>query len=88
MGAAKASAHSGADIDRVCSEILNAYAVITRSRKYAGMAATPLSLSLDDISAYLKLKPLQIDPEEFDAAIFALEDADRAEWVRKQSKSD
>lgn len=50
------------------------------------MAATPLPLSLEDISAYLKQKPLQIDPEEFEAAIFALDDADRAEWERKQEK--
>lgn len=70
----------------MCSEILNAYSVITRSRKYAGMAATPLPLSLDDISAYLRLKPLQIDQEEFEAAIFALDDADRAEWQRGKEK--
>ncbi|WP_169712905.1 hypothetical protein [Mixta calida] len=48
------------------------------------MAATPLPLSLDDINVYLRMKPLQIDPEEFEAAIFALDDADRTEWERKQ----
>lgn len=47
------------------------------------MAATPLPLSLDDINVYLRMKPLQIDPE-FEAAIFALDDADRTEWERKQ----
>ncbi|MDU4288328.1 hypothetical protein [Mixta calida] len=51
------------------------------------MAATPLPLSLEDISAYLSHKPLQIDPEEFEAAIFALDDADRAEWERRQDKA-
>lgn len=75
------------DIDGVCTEILNAYAIITRGRKYAGMAATPLPLSLEDINAYLKQKPLQIDPEEFEAAIFALDDADRAEWESRQERT-
>lgn len=50
------------------------------------MAATPLPVSLQDISAYLRQKPLQIDPEEFEAAIFALDDADREEWERQQAK--
>ncbi len=70
----------------MCSEILGAYAIITRSRKYAGMAATPLPISLEDINAYLACKPLEIDRDEFEAAIFALDDADRAEWERKQDK--
>lgn len=74
------------ELDGVCSEILAAYAIITRSRKYAGMAATPLPVSLEDINTYLACKPLQIDREEFEAAIFALDDADRAEWERKQAK--
>lgn len=64
-----------------------AYAVITRGRRYAGMAATPLPVSLEDINAYLASKPLQIDRDEFEAAIFALDDADRAEWERKQAKT-
>jgi len=51
------------------------------------MAATPLPLNLDDINAYLSHKPLQIDSEEFEAAIFALDDADRAEWERKQGEN-
>lgn len=50
------------------------------------MAATPLPLSLDDIHTYLKQKPLQIDPEELEAAIFALDDADRAEWEKRNNK--
>lgn len=70
----------------MCSEILAAYAVITRGRKYAGMAATPLPIDLEDINTYLACKPLQIDREEFEAAIFALDDADRAEWERKQER--
>jgi hypothetical protein len=73
-------------IDGVCTEILNAYAVISRSRRYAGMVAAPLPLSLDDISSYLALNPLLIDREEFEAAIFALDDAAREEWEKKQDK--
>lgn len=51
------------------------------------MAATPLPISLEDINAYLSCKPIQIDRGEFEAAIFALDDADRAEWERKQDKA-
>lgn len=50
------------------------------------MAATPLPIDLEDINTYLACKPLQIDREEFEAAIFALDDADRAEWERKQER--
>ncbi|MBE5254510.1 hypothetical protein [Mixta mediterraneensis] len=50
------------------------------------MAATPLPIDLEDINTYLACKPLQIDRDEFEAAIFALDDADRAEWERKQAK--
>ena len=72
----------------MCSEILGAYAVITRGRKYAGMAATPLPISLEDINAYFACKPIQIDRDEFEAAIFALDDADRAAWKRKQGEAE
>lgn len=51
------------------------------------MAATPLPISLEDINAYLACKPLQIDRDEFEAAIFALDDADHAEWERKQAET-
>ncbi|WP_167626711.1 hypothetical protein [Pantoea septica] len=51
------------------------------------MAATPLPISLEDINTYLACKPLQIDRDEFESAIFALDDADRAEWERKQAKT-
>lgn len=51
------------------------------------MAATPLPVSLEDISAYLKQKTLLIDPDEFEAAIFALDDADREEWERQHEKT-
>lgn len=74
------------EIDGVCTEILNAYAIISRSRRYAGMAAAPLPLSLEDINSYLSHEPLLIDRDEFDAAIFALDDAARDEWERKQDK--
>lgn len=71
----------------MCSEILGAYAIISRGRKYAGMAAAPLPISLEDINTYLACKPLQIERDEFEAAIFALDDADRAEWDKKQTKT-
>lgn len=50
------------------------------------MAAAPLPLSHEDINTYLSHEPLLIDRDEFDAAIFALDDADRAEWEKKQGK--
>ncbi|WP_428945302.1 hypothetical protein ACQK5W_04270 [Pantoea sp. FN060301] len=50
------------------------------------MAAAPLPLSLDDINSFLAYKPLLIDREEFEAAIFALDDAAREEWDKKQGK--
>jgi len=74
------------EIDDVCNEIMRAYAIITRSRRYAGMAATPLPLRLEDINTYLSCNPLHIDRDEFEAAIFALDDADKAEWERKQGQ--
>ncbi|MHA6636602.1 hypothetical protein ACX3OY_22755 [Citrobacter farmeri] len=65
-------------------EILNAYSVISRSRLYAGMAGVPLPISLHDIERFLSARPLLIDRDEFDAAIFALDNAWREEWVMNQ----
>ncbi len=43
-------------------EILNAYAaMISRGRKYAGMAGVPLPLSLNDIELYLASRTILID---------------------------
>lgn len=67
-------------------EILNAYALISRGRQYAGMAGVPLPLSLSDIERYLASRSILIDRTEFDAAILALDDAWRDEWAAEQEK--
>lgn len=67
-------------------EILNAYAIISRSRAYAGMTGSPLPLSIRDIEQYLSVRPIKIDRDEFEAAIFALDDAWRDEWAKKQEQ--
>jgi len=72
------------EIDGVTGEILNAYALISRSRQYAGMAGAPLPLSLNDIDRYLSSRAILIDRVEFDAAILALDDAWRDKWAREQ----
>ncbi|EFB1405652.1 hypothetical protein F9Z73_22320 [Escherichia coli] len=51
-----------------------AYSVMSRSRRYAGMSGTPLPLSLSDINDYLKMHPVLIDRDEFEAVIFSLDD--------------
>ena len=73
-------------IDGVTGEILNAYAVISRSRAYAGMTGSPLPLSIRDIEQYMSVRPIQIDRDEFETAIFALDDAWRDEWAKKQEQ--
>ncbi|HFV9291447.1 TPA: hypothetical protein ACIAIE_001248 [Serratia fonticola] len=60
--------------------------MISRSRQYAGMAGVPLPLSLNDIDRYLKARPILIDRTEFEAAIFALDDAWRDRWAEDQKK--
>ncbi|WP_418347446.1 hypothetical protein [Serratia fonticola] len=67
-------------------EILTAYAMISRSRQYAGMAGVPLPLSLTDIERYIQSRPILIDRSEFEAAIFALDDAWRDRWAEEQKK--
>ncbi|MEB2926708.1 hypothetical protein [Klebsiella pneumoniae] len=75
------------EIDAVTGEILNAYAMISRGRKYAGMAGVPLPLSLSDIERYLASRPILVDRTEFDAAILALDDAWRDEWAKEQKRN-
>ncbi|HDN2511931.1 TPA: hypothetical protein P1K35_002107 [Providencia rettgeri] len=48
------------------------------------MSGCPLPLSLTDIDRYLSARPTAISRKEFDAAIFALDDLFREEWVREQ----
>lgn len=75
------------EIEAVTGEILNAYAMISRGRQYAGMAGVPLPLSLSDIERYLSSRYILIDRIEFDAAILALDDAWRAEWAAEQKRN-
>uniref|UniRef100_UPI001F4DBF1A hypothetical protein n=1 Tax=Rosenbergiella australiborealis TaxID=1544696 RepID=UPI001F4DBF1A len=70
------------EIDELTGIILSAYAVISRSRQYVGMEATPLPLSLSDIDVYLRSRPLQINRELFEQAIFALDDVYREEVMK------
>ncbi|WP_320339242.1 hypothetical protein, partial [Escherichia coli] len=51
-----------------------AYSVISRARRYAGMAGVPLPLSLTEINEYLATHPVLIERDEFEAVIFALDD--------------
>jgi len=46
------------------------------------MAASPLPLSLSDIDTYLLSRPLQINRELFEQAIFALDDVYREEVMK------
>ncbi|HEC8344210.1 TPA: hypothetical protein RG410_RS22540 [Providencia rettgeri] len=52
------------------------------------MTACPLPLSLGDIEQYLSSKPSAISRKEFDAAIFALDDLFREEWMKEQERKD
>ncbi|CDQ54734.1 TPA: hypothetical protein R1B10_005277 [Klebsiella pneumoniae] len=61
--------------------------MISRGRKYAGMAGVPLPLSLSDIERYLASRPILVDRTEFDAAILALDDAWRDEWAKEQKRN-
>lgn len=69
-------------------EILNAYAMISRSRQYAGMAGVPLPLSPHDVERYLASCDTQIERDEFMATIMALDDAWREGWARAQNNHD
>ncbi|EPL6456366.1 hypothetical protein N0G65_003551 [Providencia rettgeri] len=65
-----------------------AYGVIGRNRRYAGMSDCPLPLALIDIEQYLSSRPTAISRKEFDAAIFALDDLFREEWMKAQERKD
>ncbi|EJD6501060.1 hypothetical protein VCB84_001985 [Providencia rettgeri] len=68
--------------------MLIAYGVIVRNRRYAGMAACPLPLTLSDIDQYLCSRPTAISRKEFDTAIFALDDLFREQWMKEQEQKD
>ncbi|SEQ27586.1 hypothetical protein SAMN05216522_10214 [Rosenbergiella nectarea] len=70
------------EIDELTALILSAYSVISRGRQYAGMAASPLPLSLSDIDTYLRSRPIQVNREMFEQAIFALDDVYREEVMK------
>ncbi|MEN0582267.1 hypothetical protein AAIG39_25185 [Phytobacter palmae] len=74
------------EIDEVISEILNAYAIISRSRQYAGMAGVPLPLSLHDVERYLAYSSTLIDRDELIASVVALDDAWRERWAKEQER--
>lgn len=50
------------------------------------MAGAPLPISLHDIERFLSARPVLIDRDEFDATIFALDDAWREQWAQEQKK--
>ena len=51
------------------------------------MAGAPLPLSLCDIERFLNSRPVLIDRNEFESAIFALDDAWRDKWAAEQKKT-
>ena len=52
------------------------------------MMASPLPLSLRDVDIYLTSRPVTIDRELLEEAIFALDDVYRDEWANDQSDED
>lgn len=72
------------DIDPVTAEILAAYGQIGRSRQYVGMVGAPAPISPAVVSQYLDRYPSAICREEFDAAIYALDDEFRRHWDGQQ----
>lgn len=76
------------EFDGVTNELLMAYSLISRSRRYTGMSGCPLPISLTDIEQYLVSKPTAINRKEFDTVIFALDDLFREEWMKEQERKD
>lgn len=72
------------DIDPVTAEILAAYGQIGRSRQYVGMVGAPAPISPAVVSQHLDRYPSAICREEFDAAIYALDDEFRRHWDERQ----
>jgi len=70
----------------VVAEILEAYGHIGRSRQYVGMMGAPAPIAPAAIAEYLDRYPSVICREEFDAAIFALDDEFRRRWDEQNQK--
>lgn len=66
------------------AEVLEAYVHIGRSRQYVGMMGAPAPIAPSAITEYLDHYPSVICREEFDAAIFALDDEFRRRWDEQQ----
>lgn len=69
------------------AEILEAYSLINRSRQYVGMIGAPAPIPPAAIADHLNRHPTAISREEFDAAIFALDDEYRRHWDEQQEKA-
>lgn len=69
------------------AEILEAYGHIGRSRQYVGMVGAPAPIAPSAITEFLDRYPSVICREEFDAAIFALDDEFRKRWDEQQEKA-
>ncbi len=69
------------------TEILKAYGHIARSRQYVGMVGAPAPIAPVAIAEYLERYPSVICREEFDAAIFALDDEFRQRWDEQQEEA-
>ena len=68
------------------AEILEAYGHIGRSRQYVGMIGAPAPIASSAITEYLDRYPSVICREEFDTAIFALDDEFRQRWDEQQEQ--
>ncbi|EKT4476537.1 hypothetical protein QEL91_002209 [Pseudomonas putida] len=68
------------------AEILEAYGHIGRSRQYIGMVGAPAPIAPAAIAEYLDRYPSVICREEFDSAIFALDEEFRNRWSEDQEK--
>lgn len=68
------------------AEILEAYGHIGRSRQYVGMVGAPAPIAPAAIAEYLDRYPSVICREEFDTAIFALDDEFRKRWDEQQEQ--
>ncbi|MDI3372357.1 hypothetical protein QLG14_24325 [Pseudomonas sp. V104_10] len=69
------------------AEILEAYGHIGRSRQYVGMMGAPAPIAPSAITEYLDRYPSVICREEFDTAIFALDDEFRRRWDEQQEEA-
>lgn len=68
------------------AEILEAYGHIGRTRQYVGIMGAPAPIAPSAITEYLDRYPSVICREEFDTAIFALDDEFRKQWDEQQEK--